>query len=88
MIRTLDGVRDVAVVGIRRAGNTSEMVVAVVEPEEGAAIDEDAIRTACRAQLAAYKVPRLVVTLEGELPRSMLGKVLRKQVRESLPEDL
>ena len=88
VIRTLDGVRDVAVVGIRRAGNTSEMVVAVVEPEEGAAIDEDAIRTACRAQLAAYKVPRLVVTLEGELPRSMLGKVLRKQVRESLPEDL
>lgn len=88
VIRTLDGVKDVAVVGLRRAGDTSEMVVAVIEPQPGARIEEDVVRSACRDRLAAYKVPRLVVTIEGELPRSMLGKILRKQVRESLPADL
>ncbi len=86
-IRTFPGVKDVAVVGQRR-DDGSETVVAVVEPEPGAVIDEDALRTHCRGLLAAYKVPRRVVTAEGELPRSMLGKVLRKQVRESLAAQL
>ena len=35
--------------------------------------------------LAAYKVPRRVVVVD-ELPRSQIGKVLRKQVRDSLIE--
>ena len=34
-------------------------------------------------RLAAYKVPREVVVVD-ELPKSMLGKVLRKQVRDRL----
>ena len=34
-----------------------------------------------RERLAGYKVPRQIVAL-NDLPRSMLGKVLRKQVRE------
>ncbi|WOQ17457.1 long-chain-fatty-acid--CoA ligase [Raineyella sp. W15-4] len=87
VIRAIPGVKDVAVVG-RRRPDGSETVIAVVEPEPGARIDEDAVRTHCRGLLAAYKVPRRVITAEGELPRSMLGKVLRKQVREALPADL
>ncbi|MPM78933.1 Long-chain-fatty-acid--CoA ligase [bioreactor metagenome] len=82
-IRTFPGVKDVAVVGEWREDG-AETVVAVIETEPGAVVEEEALRTHCRGLLAAYKVPRRVVTAEGELPRSMLGKVLRKQVREAL----
>lgn len=58
-----------------------EMVVAAVELNEGAQLDEQALREHCRGLLAAYKVPRKIRQVE-ELPRSMLGKILRKQVRE------
>ena len=86
-VRECDGVADVAVVGARRADG-SEAVVAVVQLEDGAALDESAIRATCRERLSAYKVPKRVVASEGELPKSMLGKILRKQVREGLPADL
>lgn len=60
-----------------------EMVVAAVELNEGAQLDEHALREHCRGLLAAYKVPRKIRQVE-ELPRSMLGKILRKQVLEQL----
>ena len=37
----------------------------------------------CRTRLAAYKVPKRIVAVD-DLPRSLIGKVLRKQVRERL----
>ena len=46
-------------------------------------LDAAALREHCRSCLAAYKVPRRVVAVD-DLPRSQIGKVLRKQVRESL----
>jgi long-chain acyl-CoA synthetase len=74
------GIADVAVVGIP-APNGGERVVAVVVLKPGATLDEDAVRDWCRERLAPYKVPRHIVARD-DLPRSMLGKVLRKQVRE------
>jgi long-chain acyl-CoA synthetase len=59
------------------------MVVAAVELEPGTALDEDALRAHCREHLAGYKVPRRIVPVP-DLPRSMLGKILRKQVREQV----
>ncbi|OUD85831.1 Long-chain-fatty-acid--CoA ligase [Clavibacter michiganensis subsp. michiganensis] len=53
--------------------------------EEGATLDEQAGRTTLRAELAAYKVPRRIVVLD-ELPTSLLGKVLRRKVREGIVE--
>jgi len=49
----------------------------------GATLDVDAIRTYCRTRLSAYKVPRTVVEVD-ELPRSLIGKVLRREVRAGL----
>jgi long-chain acyl-CoA synthetase len=57
------------------------MVVAAVELEPNAELDEAALRAHCREHLAAYKVPRRIVQID-DTPRSMLGKILRKQVRE------
>ncbi len=48
---------------------------------EGATIDEDAIKTYVRENLARYKVPREVVFLD-ELPRNPTGKILKRELRE------
>ncbi|WIB78489.1 long-chain-fatty-acid--CoA ligase [Curtobacterium sp. MCPF17_002] len=74
-------VREVAVVGITQAGN--EQVVAAVVPKDPATFDAEALRTWSREHLAAYKVPRRIVVVE-DLPRSMIGKVLRRKVRDQI----
>ncbi|MGV8976727.1 MAG: long-chain-fatty-acid--CoA ligase [Cellulomonas sp.] len=82
VLRMHPSVVDAAVFGkpLERGG---EMVVAAVELESGSTLDEEALRAHCRVQLAAYKVPRRIVEIE-DTPRSMLGKILRKQVREQV----
>ena len=69
-------------VGVAAPGG-GERVVAAVVPKPGHASDADALRAYCRERLAAYKVPREIV-FRTELPTSMLGKVQRKQVRDSI----
>ena len=81
-LREHPDVADAAVVGIPRADG-SEDVVAAVQLTPGATLDAAALLEHCRSCLAAYKVPRRVVAVD-DLPRSQIGKVLRKQVRESL----
>ncbi len=73
---------DAAVVGIPRADG-GEVVTAAVVVREGAAFDAEAIRDGVRGHLAAYKVPRAIVAFD-ELPRSLVGKVIRREVREEL----
>ena len=75
-------VADAAVFGkpLARGG---EMVVAAVQLEEGCGLNEDALRAHCRELLAAYKVPKRIVQID-EMPRSLLGKILRKQVKDQM----
>ncbi|TFC30502.1 long-chain fatty acid--CoA ligase [Cryobacterium sp. TMT2-18-3] len=75
-------VADAAVVGLPSA-NGGEDVAAAVVLAAGATLDVDAIRTYCRTRLSAYKVPRTIVEVD-ELPRSLIGKVLRREVRAGL----
>ncbi len=56
---------------------------AAVIPAEGHAVDEHALREHCYARVTRYKVPRRIVAVD-DLPRSMLGKILRRKVREQL----
>ena len=77
-----DSVADAAVVGIPQDSG-GEMVVAAVIPAEGHAVDEHALREHCYARVTRYKVPRRIVAVD-DLPRSMLGKILRRKVREQL----
>jgi long-chain acyl-CoA synthetase len=53
--------------------------------KDGATFDAAAIREFARAGLTPYKVPRRVVQAD-DLPRSLIGKVLRRQVRNGLLE--
>lgn len=75
-------VRGAAVVGLPRESGGEE-VAAAVELREGAVFDAGAMREFCRESLTPYKVPRRIVEVD-ELPRSLIGKVLRRRVRDEL----
>ena len=53
-----------------------ERVVAVVEAEAGAPLDEEQVRAHCLANLARYKVPERFVAV-AHLPRNAMGKIVR-----------
>ena len=77
----MPGVQDVAVVGIP-GGDLGEKVVAAVVMAPGAKpVDLDAVRAWCEQRLARYALPKQLVIVT-ELPRSQVGKVLRRLVRE------
>lgn len=74
-----------AVVGLPRASGGEEVAAAVVL-REGATLDSGALRDFCRTRLTPYKVPKRITAVD-ELPRSLIGKVLRRQVRDRMLAD-
>jgi long-chain acyl-CoA synthetase len=81
-LRTHPDVDDAAVVGLP-SEYSGEDVVAAVVLRAGAELDAEGIRSYLRESLTAYKVPRRVVAVE-ELPKSLIGKTLRRVVRDKL----
>ncbi|HEX2705946.1 MAG TPA: long-chain-fatty-acid--CoA ligase, partial [Candidatus Lustribacter sp.] len=81
VLRALPEIADVAAVGVRSGGDGGEEVVVAVVPAPGATVDTQRVRDFARERLTGYKVPRRVVIVE-ELPRSQVGKVLRRRVRD------
>ena len=75
-------VMDVAIIGIAD-DRWGEVGMAVVVPRETAAFDGDELIAFCEGKLARYKIPKLVTTV-AELPRNAAGKVLKRELRESL----
>jgi len=59
-----------------------EAVKAWVVLQDGEQVTADELRTWCRERLAAYKVPKQV-EFRSELPKSMVGKVLRRVLVKS-----
>jgi len=82
VLRSHPGIADAAVVGLA-AESGGERVVAAILPQPGETFDAASLRTFCKERLAGYKVPRTFYLLD-DFPRSMLGKVLRKQVKDKL----
>jgi long-chain acyl-CoA synthetase len=73
------GVADTAVVGVPD-DETGEIVVAFVTKKDPA-LTEEAVRQHCKQSLTGYKVPKIVV-FKDDLPKSNVGKVLRKDLRD------
>ena len=75
-------VLDAAVVGLP-SEHSGEEVVAAIVVDAGTDVDVESIREFARSILTPYKVPRRVFVVD-ELPTSLIGKVLRRQVKEKL----
>jgi acyl-CoA synthetase (AMP-forming)/AMP-acid ligase II len=77
-IESISGVKEAAVLGVKddEYGEVlAAFVVGSASPEE--------IQSACKEQLASYKVPRRVEKLD-ELPRTSTGKVLKRELIEQI----
>jgi long-chain acyl-CoA synthetase len=81
VVATLAGVVECGVVGVPdpRTGEAVKAVIVRSDP----AITQDAVIAHCRAHLAAYKVPRSV-EFRDALPKSPIGKILRRELRETV----
>jgi long-chain acyl-CoA synthetase len=55
--------------------------IVVLQGEARGKVSEDEIKSYCRNQLAEYKVPH-IVEFRGELPKTDVGKVSRRELRE------
>jgi long-chain acyl-CoA synthetase len=73
-------VKDTVIVGIPHQ-KLGEAVKAYVVLKEGRSVTQEALLSYCRNFLAAFKVPT-AVEFRSELPRNIVGKVLRRQLRE------
>ncbi|MFM9269251.1 AMP-binding protein [Halomonas elongata] len=73
------GVVESAAVGVpdEESGEAIKLFVVAKDPE----LDAETLRRWCKQELAAYKVPRQVV-FRDELPKTNVGKVLRRQLRD------
>lgn len=75
-------VLECAVIGVEdeRSGEAVKAVI-VLKPEVDATKAQAAIEAHCRAELAAYKVPK-VIEFVAQLPKSTVGKILRRELRK------
>ena len=82
VLATHAAVAEVGVAGVADPVK-GEVVHAWIVLRAGETATEDDLRAFCRAKLAPYKVPARV-EFRTELPKTMVGKVLRRALRESV----
>jgi fatty-acyl-CoA synthase len=78
LVACLDGVEEVAMVGVPDA-DFGQRLRAFVVVAGDASVTETDIRDHVKANLARFKVPRDVIFLD-ELPRNATGKVLKREL--------
>lgn len=78
VLAQIPGVREAAVIGILN-GSSGEAVKAFIVRSDPN-LTEQAIRDFCRANLTGYKIPRYIEFRE-ELPKSTVGKILRRALK-------
>ena len=77
------GVLEVASVGVSTEGAGEVVKIYVVKKDESLTAEQ--LIAHCRANLTGYKVPRQV-EFRKDLPKSNVGKILRRELREGRPE--
>jgi long-chain acyl-CoA synthetase len=83
VVASMPGVLEVAAVGVpdEKMGEAVKIVVVKKDP----ALTEDAVRKFCHENLTGYKRPR-VIEFRTELPKTPVGKVLRRELRDQQAE--
>jgi acyl-CoA synthetase (AMP-forming)/AMP-acid ligase II len=79
VIFSLDGVAEVAVIGVPD-DQWGEMVIALVVADEDSRLSEEQVIAHCRTALAGYKCPKRV-ELRRTLPRTATGKLQKFRLR-------
>ncbi|ANK83038.1 MAG: acid--CoA ligase [Rhizobiales bacterium NRL2] len=82
VIYQLDGIAEAAVIGLPD-DKWGEIGCAVIVLKKGAELTGEAIIAHCRRNLATYKTPKRVEFI-SELPRNATGKVLKRELRDSI----
>ncbi|WP_355660374.1 AMP-binding protein [Halomonas salifodinae] len=82
-IALLDAVQEVGVIGVPDADSGEAVRAYIVTRGE---LDPETVKAHCRKHLARYKVPRQVAFVD-DLPKSPIGKVLRKDLRADYLKD-
>jgi long-chain acyl-CoA synthetase len=75
-------VKEVAVIGMPDSFSGEVVRAYVVLKDQAAKVSEKEVIEFCAARLAKYKVPRKVEFVP-ELPKTLIGKVLRRKLREA-----
>ena len=80
VIAMMPGVLEVAAIGVpdEKSGEAVKVFVVKKDP----ALTADAIKAFCRDNLTGYKQPRMI-EFRTELPKSNVGKILRKELRDA-----
>ncbi len=77
------GIAEVAVVGEPDEG--SGEVVRVVAVKSDPNLTEQALLAYCRQYLTDYKIPKIIEFRDTPLPKTNLGKILRRELRHARP---
>jgi long-chain acyl-CoA synthetase len=79
VVAQLPGVMECAVVGVadEKTGEAVKLVIVKKDP----ALTEAQVREYCRANLTGYKQPK-VVEFRTEMPKTPVGKILRRELRD------
>lgn len=80
VVASMDGVLEVAAIGIpdEKSGEAVKLVIVKKDP----ALTADAVRAHCRTELTGYKQPRHI-EFRDSLPKSNVGKILRRELRDA-----
>jgi long-chain acyl-CoA synthetase len=79
VVAMMPGVMECAVVGVpdEKTGEAVKLVIVRKDPS----LTEEKVKEYCRANLTGYKQPR-VVEFRTELPKTPVGKILRRELRD------
>ena len=79
IVSTMDGVLECACVGVidEKSGEAVKLVIVKKHPD----LSEADVRAFCKENLTGYKQPR-VVEFRTELPKTPVGKILRRELRD------
>lgn len=82
VVATLAGVLEVAAVGVPddKSGEAVKLVIVKKDPK----LSIEDVKAHCRAQLTGYKQPK-IIEFRSELPKTNVGKILRRELRDAKP---
>jgi len=86
VLSAMPGIADTAIVGMREP-DFGEAVAAFIVVDEGVSISEEDVRAYCGEQMENHKIPTAIFPIQ-EIPRTPTGKILKRDLREMLPDPL